>query len=138
VIGLKPELGNEANWALDTGEAKTRFQAADLASEAADLASEFRYRSGISGKQPLYWERLTDGELTNVPRSHGQWAGYRTTKAVAWVICVAPGQWLARCGDRACGPEPINKAKTDALAMAKGAAGDYKICNPVAHLNGLQ
>ena len=35
--------------------------------------------------------KLTDGEATNVPASHGQWGGYRTTKAVAWVINIAPG-----------------------------------------------
>src|SRR4029079_5335495 len=32
--------------------------------------------------------KLTNGEMTNVPASHGQWGGYRTSKAVAWVIDV--------------------------------------------------
>jgi hypothetical protein len=82
--------------------------------------------------------KLTDGESSNVPASHGQWGGYTTTKAVAWVINVAPGQWLARCEDRACGPSPINEAKADAVAMAWGACGHYFVKNPIAHLNGLQ
>ncbi len=30
--------------------------------------------------------KLTDGTLTDVPASHGQWGGYRVTKAVAWVM----------------------------------------------------
>ncbi|MGC1344689.1 MAG: hypothetical protein WA863_00995 [Methyloceanibacter sp.] len=82
--------------------------------------------------------KLTDGEVTNVPASHGQWAGYRTTKAVAWVINIAPGQWLARCRDEACGPSSFNETKANALAMARGVPGDYFIENPIGHLNGLQ
>jgi hypothetical protein len=130
-------MENEATPPPSTEEASERFQ-------DTELAREFRYKSGISGKQPLRWERvndvtvkLTDGEHTNVPRSHGQWCGYRTTKAVAWAICIVPGLWLARCGESAYGPEPLNKAKAAALAIAKGAAGDYRIRNAVAHLNGL-
>ena len=42
--------------------------------------------------------KLTNGEVTNVPASHGQWGGYRTTRAIAWVINLAPNAWLARCG----------------------------------------
>ena len=82
--------------------------------------------------------KLTDGEVTNVPASHGQWAGSRTTKAVAWVINLAPGQWLARCRYEASGPSSFNEAKANALAMARGARGDYFIENPIDHLNGLQ
>ena len=44
--------------------------------------------------------KLTNGEMTNVPASHGQWGGYRTSKAIAWVINVAPNAWLARSGDQ--------------------------------------
>jgi hypothetical protein len=56
-----------------------------------------------------------------------------------WSIFIpAPDAWLARCGDRVGGPSYFNEAKANALAMAKGADGDYRIKNPVAHLNGLQ
>jgi hypothetical protein len=120
---------------IDTGQAETDFQ-------ATDIQRRFRYKNGISGK--LVFERvnevtwkLTNGEMTNVPASHGYWAGYRTTKAVAWVIEVAAGKWLARCGDRAAGPSSLKLAKDDALAMAKGAHGDYLIQRPIEHLNGL-
>ena len=82
--------------------------------------------------------KLTDGELTNVPASHGQWGGYRTTKAVAWVINIAPGLWLARCRDETAGPSSFNEARANAFAMARGAHGDYFIENPIDHLNGLQ
>jgi hypothetical protein len=115
-----------------------------LGSQASDLAWEFEPENR-SQKTHLHFERvnevtfkLTDGEVTNVPASHGQWGGYRTTKAVAWVINIAPGQWLARCRDEASGPSPFNEAKANALAMAKGAPGDYSIENPIDHLNGLQ
>ena len=82
--------------------------------------------------------KLTDGDVTNVPASHGQWGGYRTTKAVAWVINIGPDAWFARCGDEASGPSSFNEAKANALAMARGACGDYFIENPIDHLNGLQ
>ena len=82
--------------------------------------------------------KLTNGEQTNVPASHGQWGGYRTSKAIAWVICVAPGKWLARCGNQASGPERLGQAKARAMAMAKGADGDYQIDDEVRHLNALQ
>jgi hypothetical protein len=82
--------------------------------------------------------KITNGEFTNVPASHGQWAGYRTTKAVAWICRLGSEAWLARCGDQVCGPSSFRKARANALVMAKGADGDYRIQNPIAHLNGLQ
>lgn len=81
--------------------------------------------------------KLTNGEMTNVPASHGQWGGYRTTKAIASVINVAPNAWLARCGDQTSNPIPLAAAKSKAMAMAKGACGDYAATNPIAHLNGI-
>jgi hypothetical protein len=128
----------EAKTASDTGQASGDFQ-------TPDLATEFRYKSGISGKQPLRCERvneitfkITDGEMTRVPVSHGQWSGYNTTKARAWVINVGNAAWLARCDDRASGPLPFKEAKAAAVAMAKGASGDYRISDPVEYLNALQ
>ena len=81
--------------------------------------------------------KLTNGELTNTPASHGQWGGYRSTKALAWMVCVVPGKWLARHGNMVCGPLSLSKAKGAAMAMAKGRLGDYYLANPIAHLNGL-
>jgi hypothetical protein len=114
------------------------------ASQDSDSLCEFKPEN-LSLKTKLHFERvnevtfkLTDAEVTNVPASHGQWAGYRTTKAVAWVIKIGPDAWLARCGDQVCGPSSFNKVKANALAMARGACGDYFIENPIDHLNGLQ
>jgi hypothetical protein len=115
-----------------------------LDSQEADLSREFKPEN-LSQKTKLRFDRvnevtfkLSDGEVTNVPASHGQWGGYRATKAVAWVIKIAPDQWLARCREEACGPSPFNEAKANALAMARGACGDYFIEKPIDHLNGLQ
>ena len=65
------------------------------ASQGSDFLEEFEPEN-LSQKTKLHFERvnevtfkLTDGEVTNVPASHGQWGGYRTTKAVAWVIKIA-------------------------------------------------
>jgi len=114
------------------------------APQGADFLEKFEPEN-LSQKTKLRFERvnevsfkLTDGELTNVPASHGQWGGYRTTKAVAWVINIAPGQWLTRCRGEASGPSSFNEAKANALAMARGGCGDYFIANPISHLNGLQ
>jgi hypothetical protein len=81
-----------------TRQTKTDFQATNLESKKDPLSDiselgggPLKYRSGNAAK--LWWERvnevtwkLTDGEQTNAPRSHGQWGGYRTSKSVAWVI----------------------------------------------------
>ena len=75
--------------------------------------------------------------MTNVPASHGQWGGYRTSKAIAWIINLAPNAWLARCGDQTSNALALTAAKSAAMAMAKGASGDYVVSNPIAHLNGL-
>jgi hypothetical protein len=92
----------------------------------------------------LTWEKvnevtykITDGEQTNVPACYGHWAGYRTTRALAWIISIAPDKWLARCEGQACGPYPFAKAKTAAIAMAAGAWGDYQLDDPIKHLNAL-
>jgi hypothetical protein len=83
--------------------------------------------------------KITNGEHTNVPAYHGHWGGYRTPKAVAWLMGLGNAQWLARCGDQACGPTTFSNAKALAIAMtAVGACGDYTVERPIAHLNGLQ
>jgi hypothetical protein len=111
-----------------------------------DLTSEFQPLPTVSTKLPLRCERvnevtykITNGEMTTVPASHGQWGGHRTTKAVAWVMGLGNAQWLARCGDQACGPTTFANAKAAAIAMsAGGVCGDYTVERPIAHLNGLQ
>jgi hypothetical protein len=81
--------------------------------------------------------KLAGHELTRIPTCHGFWSGYNTPNAIAWVIQAAPGSWLARYRDEACEIASLNEAKALALAMAKGAIGDYLVDNPIQHLNGL-
>jgi hypothetical protein len=76
--------------------------------------------------------------MSRVPAQKGWWGGYNTTRANAWVINVGSAAWLARCSDRVCGPLSFNEAKLAAISFAKGAEGDYRINNPISHLNGLQ
>jgi hypothetical protein len=121
-----------------TGQPKPK-----VASQDSELLREFEPEN-LSQKTNLRFQRvndvtfkLTDGESTNVPTSHGQWGGYRTTKAVAWVIKIGPNVWLARCGDRSCGPTTFDKAKADALNMARGSYHEVRLRDPVTYLNRL-
>jgi len=132
-----------------TAENGLRYRAArvkpKLASEAIEDAADFKLENPSPKTSSLRCERvndstfkITNGELTNVPTSHGQWAGYRTTNAVAWIFKLEAKAWLARCGDQVCGPTSCGGAKAKAFAMAKGAYGDYFVRKPISHLNGLQ
>lgn len=78
--------------------------------------------------------------MSRVPAQKGKWGGYNTTRACAWVINVGinSNTWLARCSDRVSGPLTFCGAKKAAINLAKGAEGDYRLQNPIAHLNGLQ
>jgi hypothetical protein len=112
-------------------------------SQDSDLSDKSRPEN-LSPKN-LSFERVnevtfevTGDEQISVPTSHGWWGGYRTAKALAWVIHVDPGAWLARCRNRACGPSSFIEARANAIALANGAAGDYFVENPIGHLNGLQ
>jgi hypothetical protein len=111
---------------------------------ASEFKGEFRYKTGLSAKldfeqvNEVTW-KLTNGEMTQVPACHGFWGGYRVTKAIAWIMDVGVSKpaWLVRYRDQCCGPMPLKEAKVAALAMAKGAVGDYRISKPVDHLNDL-
>jgi hypothetical protein len=132
--------------ALRTGNA-LRYRTGRLTPKAASQDSDFLDEiepENLSQKTKLHFERvnevtfkLTDGECTNVSASHGQWGGYRTPKAVAWVIKIGADAWLARCDDRSCGPTAFDKAKADALNMAKGSYHEVRLRDPVAYLNRL-
>jgi hypothetical protein len=108
-----------------TGELEGDFQ-------PSDIKRQFRYKSGISGKlgfervNEITW-KLTNGEVTTTPACHGHWGGYRTPKAVAWVIDVGVSKpaWVARYKDQCSNPLALKDAKAAALAMAKGALAGH-------------
>ena len=106
-------------------------------SQDLELLYEFKPKN-LSQEANLRFERvnevtfkLTDGKDTNVPASHGKWGGYRTTKALAWVIKIGADAWLARCGDQVCNPASFSEAKSHALAMARRGDGDYFVKNQI-------
>src|SRR5262245_3158803 len=107
-------------------------------SQPIEISQEICPENRLPPKRNLTVERVneetfkvTDGELSRVPASHGQWGGYNATRALAWITRAAPHAWLARCGNQACGPSSFNKAKASALEMASGAIGDYFVSDPV-------
>ena len=71
-------------------------------------------------------EGATDGKMSRTPASHGQWGGYETERARAWVIEVGwpfgQSAWCARCGDKSFGPTSFVVAKQAAAALVTGAA----------------
>jgi hypothetical protein len=75
-----------------------------------------------------------DAELTTTPGKLGHWPGFRTKKALAWVIDVGHGKWMARCRNEACNLTNLAEAKRQALAMAAGGIGDYLVADPVMGL----
>jgi hypothetical protein len=74
---------------------------------------------------------------TDMPASPGKWGGYRTTKALAWVMDVGYGKWMARCVNEVCNPTNLAEAKRQALAMAVGGIGDYEVSDPIKELHDL-
>jgi hypothetical protein len=82
-------------------------------------------------KARLFWIKvndvtwkLTDGNASRTPASHGQWGGYETPRAVAWAIetgwSYGRSVWYARCGDRSYGPTNFYIARQAAAALALG------------------
>ena len=80
------------------------------------------------GRSRFRFEKVdTNGEMTNVPALLGHWGGYRTSKAIAWVIDIGVSKpaWLARCREQCTNPMSLAKAKAAAMAMARNKWGDY-------------
>lgn len=93
--------------------------------------NELQTQKTDPGKASLYWVKvnectwkLTDGSVSRTPASHGQWAGFNTERALAWVIdtgwVVGRASWYARCGDRSYGPTGCVDAKAVAPALVTG------------------
>jgi hypothetical protein len=135
---IVPTPENSLRYRVGRVKLKTRSEGIELASESKPENLSPKISSLCCERVNDSTFKITNGELTNVPASHGQWSGYRATKALAWIFKLEAEAWLARCGNQVCGPSSFTEAKTNALAMAKGADGDYFVRNPISHLNGLQ
>jgi hypothetical protein len=110
-----------------------------------DTHTPLKKRSEWVPINDVTWKLASTTDFTNTPASHGKWGGYRSGRALAWVMNVgavvgAPGHqgWLARCGDRSVGPTTIGKAKAAAVAMVNDPGMGKRIDDPVRHLNRLQ
>ena len=69
--------------------------------------------------------KLTDGEISRTPASFGQWGGYNTERALAWVIDTGWPKplWYACHNDRKWGPTTsLARAKEAALGFVTGVA----------------
>ena len=84
----------------------------------------------------VIWKLASTGESIDTPTSHGQCNGYRTQKALAWLVGLGSGQWLARCSNRSAGPMAIGKKVAMAMALDPGIG--KPVSNPVDRLSRLQ
>jgi hypothetical protein len=95
--------------------------------------SQDRANEGSSGD---HWERVNDvtwklvgDQQVRVDRSHGQWAGYNTDEAKAWIIEIGwianQSIWCARVkdsrGNWAFGPSTLSRARSAAVARVNHA-----------------
>ena len=79
--------------------------------------------------------KLTDGRGTNA--WDGYRGGYRTTRAVAWLMGLDDGFWVVRYRNKASRPMKLNKAKTYAQEMVKGIRPGTIVTDPIADLHRL-
>ena len=80
--------------------------------------------------------KLTDGRGSNA-WSGNRGGGYRTTRAVAWLMGVGGGRWVARYRGKASTPMRLAKAKGYAIEMVKGIRPGKVITDPIRNLHHL-
>ena len=82
--------------------------------------------------------KVTDGGGSLVSASHGQWPGYHTTRAVAWLMGIGNGRWIVRYRNKASKPMKLPAAKKYALEMVKGIRPGRVVTDPIGDLNRMQ
>jgi hypothetical protein len=98
------------------------------------------------GRQPAFswiegngttW-KLTDGRGTNAWDGYSaNGAGYRTTRAVAWLMGVGNGMWVVRYRNKSSRPMKLAAAKKYAIEMVKGIRPGVVVEDPVRELNRM-
>jgi hypothetical protein len=78
--------------------------------------------------------KLTDGR-GSIAWSGDRSGGYRTTRAVAWLMGVGNGQWIVRYRNKASRPMKLNAAKKYAIEMVRGVRPGRVVADPIAELN---
>jgi hypothetical protein len=97
----------------------------------------------IGKRQELAFERvnevtwkLTDGRGSNA-WSGNRGGGYRTTRAVAWLMGIGGGLWVVGYRDKCSKPMKLPKAKTYALEMVRGIRPGNVTADPIGRLHRL-
>jgi len=67
----------------------------------------------------------------------GYRSGYRSPRAVAWLMGIGGGLWVVRYRDRSSKPMKLPKAKVYALEMVKGIRPGKVIADPIGRLHRL-
>jgi hypothetical protein len=78
--------------------------------------------------------KVTDGR-GSIAWSGDRSGGYRTTRAVAWLMGVGNGQWIVRYRNRASKPMRLPKAKAYALEMVRGVWAGRVLTDPIKNLH---
>jgi hypothetical protein len=82
--------------------------------------------------------KVTDGRITMTPTPPGRhWAGYKTTRAVAWLAAVGAGRWIVRCRNKTSRPMVLAKARRYASELIKGIRPGIVLDDPIGHLNRI-
>jgi hypothetical protein len=94
-----------------------------------DLGGKYRFER----LDEVTW-KLTDGKGSNawaVDRS----GNHRTTRAIAWLMGIGSGKWIARYRNKWSKAMTLAKAKQYALEMVKGIRPGGVPADPIRHLH---
>jgi len=80
--------------------------------------------------------KLTDGR-GSIAWSGDRSGGYRTNRAVAWLMGIGNGRWIVRYRNKASRPMKLPAARKYALEMVKGIRPGTVIDDPVRELNRM-
>ena len=75
--------------------------------------------------------KITDGTGSLGPAAR-HWPGYRTTRAIGWLMGIGNGRWIVRYRNRASRPMKLAAAKRYALEMVRGIRRDESSPIPLA------
>ena len=81
--------------------------------------------------------KLTDGR-GSIAWGGDRSGGYRTTRAVAWLMGIGNGRWIIRYRDKASKPMKLPAARKYALEMVRGIRPGRVVTDPIGKLNSMQ
>ena len=100
------------------------------------LQSDLRRDLAFEHTNEVTW-KLTDGR-GSIAWSGNRGAGYRTTRAVAWLMLIGNGRWIVRHRNTSSKPMKLRDAKQYAGEMVKGVRPARIVDDPIGNLNRLQ